>query len=241
MVKPKKGYIVGVGSRLDNLQTGLDVIGMTEIPFVSQGADLASGVISLATGDYVGAALSVGGLIPGVGQATGALKMARRAGKVMDAASNVKGAGKLLELTKKVDSVPTYKGTGKLLDITKKTESPKPKQSIAKNSEVDAKPTKRERVKEKEDIKVENAVQKPEVEKKLDIRDGITNRIEGQGLEDAIVKNESMYSLPKNVQKENYQKAIWQIEQGKPFYNPTGVMPKNRIFPNINPRPDMGI
>lgn len=142
-MKPKRGYIVGVGSRLDNFQTGLDVIGMTEIPFVSQGADLASGVISLATGDYVGAALSVGSLIPGIGQATGAAKMARRASKVMDAASNMKGTAKqtenLLELTGKSKGI--------------KTSPPKAKQqAIAKNSEVDAKPAKKEHVREREDV-----------------------------------------------------------------------------------------
>lgn len=225
-IKPKKGYIVGIGSRLDNLQTGLDVIGMTEIPIVSQGADLASGVISLATGDYVGAALSVGGLIPGIGQATGALKMARRAGKVMDAASNAKGAGKLLEVTKKVDTASTNKGAGKLLDITKKTESPTPKKSIAKNSEVDAKPAKKEKTKEREDVTPNDAQNEVVVGKKLDVRDGVTNQLEGQSIEGAILKNNSTSGLPKSIQKDNYNRAIEQIEQGKPFYNPTNGMGK---------------
>ncbi len=218
MKSPKKGYIVGVGSRLDNLQTGLDVIGMTEIPFVSQGADLASGVISLATGDYVGAALSVGGLIPGIGQATGAAKMARRAGKVMDAASNIKGTAKqtenFLELTGKSKGI--------------KTSPPKVKQqAIAKNSEVEAKPAKKEKAKEKEDIVSDNVQNETIVGKNLDIKDGVTNQLEGQSLEGAILKNNSTSGLPKSIQKDNYQRTIEQIEQGKPFYNPTGGMGKN--------------
>lgn len=141
-MKPKKGYIVGVGSRLDNFQTGLDVIGMTEIPVVSQLSDLSSGAISLARGDYIGFGLSMGGLIPGIGQATGAMKMARRAGKVMDAASNMKS---------------TAKQTDNLLELTGKSKgikAPPPKakqQAIAKNSEVDAKPAKKEHARERED------------------------------------------------------------------------------------------
>jgi A nuclease family of the HNH/ENDO VII superfamily with conserved AHH len=52
------------------VQTGLDVLGSTEIPILSQIGDLASGVISLAQGDYKGALLSLGGaFIPGLSQA----------------------------------------------------------------------------------------------------------------------------------------------------------------------------
>ena len=218
MVKPKKGYIVGVGSKLDNFQTGLDVIGMTEIPFVSQGADLASGVISLATGDYIGAALSAGSLIPGIGQATGAAKMARRAGKVIDSASNIKSSAKQTEKFLEL--------TGKSKGI--KTSPPKAKkQAIAKNSEVEAKPAKKEKVKEKEDVAPDNVQNETVVGKNLDIRDGVTNQLEGQSLEGAILKNNSTSGLPKSVQKDNYQKSIEQIEQGKPFNNPTNGMGKN--------------
>ena len=217
MMKPKKGYIVGVGSRLDNFQTGLDVIGMTEIPIVSQGADLASGVISLATGDYFGAALSVGSLIPGIGQATGAAKLARRAGKVMDAASNMKG---------------TAKQTENFLELTGKSKGikgapPKTKQqATAKNSEVDAKPAKKEKVKEKEDVTSDNNKTEQVVGKNLDVRDGVTNQLEGQSLEDAILKNNSTQGIKKNVQERNYY-TIEQIEQGKAIYNPTNGMGKN--------------
>lgn len=140
----KKGYITGVGSRFDGFMTACDVIGMSEIPFVSQGADLISGVGSLVTGDLVGAGLSVAGLIPGVGQVTGPAKMARRATKLVDAANNAKKttdtakqSKKLLELTnqgRKVDTINT---------------PPKP---TKKATEVDAKSPKKEAAKEKEDI-----------------------------------------------------------------------------------------
>ena len=86
--------IVGVGSRLGNFQTACDVIGMTEVPVVSQAADIISCGISLATGDYVGAALSVGSLIPGLGQATGAAKLARGSVKVVGKAQDIAKSGK---------------------------------------------------------------------------------------------------------------------------------------------------
>ena len=215
-MKPKKGYIVGVGSRLDNLQTGLDVIGMTEIPFVSQGADLASGVISLATGDYVGAALSVGSLVPGLGQATGAMKMARRAGKVMDAASNIKGTAKqtenFLELTGKSKGI--------------KTSPPKAKQqAIAKNSEVDAKVAKKEKINEKEDV-----VKNEEVGgRNLDIRDGVTNQLEGKWKETLRrLEKETGYGTSKNIQKTNNQKLKGYV--GNQNINPSGNMGKKPLW-----------
>lgn len=219
MIKPKKGYIVGVGSRLDNLQTGLDVIGMTEIPVVSQLSDLSSGAISLARGDYVGFGLSMGGLIPGIGQATGALKMARRAGKIMDAASNMKGAAKqtenFLELSGKSKGI--------------KNPHPKAKQAMAKNSEVEAKPAKKEIIKEKENVSADDVKNDAVDGKKLDVRDGITNQLEGQTIEGAILKNNSTSGLTKSAQKNNYQRAVEQIEQGKPFYNPTNSLGKNNF------------
>lgn len=211
-----KKIIVGIGSRLDNFQTGLDVIGMTEIPFVSQCADLGSGVISLATGDYVGAALSVGGLIPGIGQATGTMKIARRAGKVLDTASNVKG------IAKQTDNF--FEQTGKSI----KTSQTKTKQATTNKSEVNAKSAKKEDIREKEDITADDVNNKDVVKKHLDIRDGVTNQLEGQTLERAISQG-----LPKSVQKGNFQRAseqIKQIEQGKPFYNPTNGMGKESLW-----------
>lgn len=152
----KKGYITGVGSRFDGFMTACDVVGMSEIPFVSQGADLISGVGSLVTGDFVGAGLSVAGLIPGVGQITGPAKMARRAAKIVDAAGDAKKtvgtaqqSARLLELTSKGGKADTVKS---------------PSKPANRASEVDAKPAKKEAAKEKEDIDKKEADNVQEVD-----------------------------------------------------------------------------
>ncbi len=54
----------GGGSWVDGAQMALDGIGMTEIPFVSQGAELISAGISAYNGDYTGAAIGLGSMIP---------------------------------------------------------------------------------------------------------------------------------------------------------------------------------
>lgn len=131
--------IVGVGSRLGNFQTACDVIGMTEVPVVSQAADIISCGISLATGDYVGAALSVGSLIPGLGQATGAAKLARGSVKVVGKAQDIAKSGKPF------DSV-TLQGKGNnLSNVPEKT-------SVAKKNETGAKSAKEESHKEIENV-----------------------------------------------------------------------------------------
>lgn len=200
----KPGHIVGVGSRLDAVQTACDVVGMTEIPLVSQGADIASGLISLATGDYVGAALSAGGLIPGVGQATGAMKMARRTAKVVDAASDVKKGEKFLDLTLS----------------TRKVDVSSSKNTITKKSQIDAKQPQKTKELEKEKFSPDNVVQEPVVGGKLDIIEGngiSTNQLAGKGLD---------IKVEKPIQSSNYNSFVKTIEQGKPFYNPNNVMPK---------------
>lgn len=70
---------------LDGIQLGLDVVGL--IPVVGEVADLASGVISLARGDYVGAGLSLLSAIPFVGYAGTAGKAARYGAKMAEASS----------------------------------------------------------------------------------------------------------------------------------------------------------
>ncbi|HCC94255.1 MAG TPA: hypothetical protein DEQ26_07990, partial [Flavobacteriaceae bacterium] len=55
---------------LDSTQAVLDILGSTEIPIVSQLADIGSAGISLYNGDYLGAGLSLAGtIIPGLSQA----------------------------------------------------------------------------------------------------------------------------------------------------------------------------
>jgi len=60
----------------------LDGIGMTEIPFVSQGAELISAGISAYQGDYTGAAIGLGSMIPLGGKVFEGLKVARAAAKI---------------------------------------------------------------------------------------------------------------------------------------------------------------
>ena len=74
------------GGILNNVQTGLDIGGSSEIPIFSQLCDILSGGISAYNGDWVGAGMSLGGaIIPGLSQA----KLARRGLKLVDAATNV--------------------------------------------------------------------------------------------------------------------------------------------------------
>jgi len=61
---------------LDNVQIGLDVVGLA--PVVGEIADGINGVISLARGDYVGAALSFAAMIPFAGWGATAGKGARK-------------------------------------------------------------------------------------------------------------------------------------------------------------------
>jgi len=69
---------------LEKVQLGFDVVGMTEIPVVSQLADLGSAGISAYNGDYVGATLSMGAMIPIVGKAFEGARAARFAEKIAD-------------------------------------------------------------------------------------------------------------------------------------------------------------
>ena len=83
-IKPETGKEGITGEQiLDGIQLGLDVVGL--IPVVGEVADIASGVISLARGDYVGAGLSLLSAIPFVGYAGTAGKAARYGTKMAEA------------------------------------------------------------------------------------------------------------------------------------------------------------
>lgn len=69
---------------LDVVQVGLDVVGL--IPGLGEIADGLNGLISLARGDYAGAALSFAAMIPFVGMAATAGKWARRGARAADLA-----------------------------------------------------------------------------------------------------------------------------------------------------------
>lgn len=206
--------IAGVGSRLGNFQTACDVIGMTEVPVVSQAADIISCGISLATGDYVGAALSVGSLIPGVGQATGAAKLARGSVKMVGKAQDIAKSGKIVKSGDPFLSL-TMKGKGvDLTDVPKNT-------SIAKKTEINAKPASKQSAKEIEDVPVQSI--QPEVGSKLDT--GSTNPLEGINLSETMRPR-----VNRDVQSSNYAEYYKTIESGKRYYNPTGVMPKTNLW-----------
>ena len=80
-------------STLDNIQLGLDVLGL--IPGIGSAADVVNAGISLGRGDYVGAAVNLLGAIPGVGDAAKtAIKAADHAADVAKATKAAVGAGK---------------------------------------------------------------------------------------------------------------------------------------------------
>lgn len=75
----------------DKLQTGLDIVGM--VPIVGEVADLANAGISLARGDYEGAALSMAAMVPIAGNAAGAVKIGRRINNAVSDTAKVSARG----------------------------------------------------------------------------------------------------------------------------------------------------
>ena len=80
--------VVGVAAAVaDVVQVGLDIVGL--IPGLGEIADGLNGLISLARGDYAGAALSLAAMIPFAGWAATAGKFGRRAVNAVDAVGDV--------------------------------------------------------------------------------------------------------------------------------------------------------
>ncbi|MFK7106455.1 hypothetical protein [Flavobacterium oreochromis] len=94
---------------LDATQTALDLIGL--IPVVGEAADIVSGTISLARGNYGDAALSFASTIPLAGTAIGAGKIAKKAVKVLDKLEDNKGVYDLV--VKNADDIQGYVGQSK--------------------------------------------------------------------------------------------------------------------------------
>ncbi|MED4567968.1 HNH/ENDO VII family nuclease [Brevibacillus agri] len=90
----------GWGSFLDGVQLALDVVGL--IPGVGEIADLPNAGISLARGDYAGAALSLAACIPFAGWAATGAKLAGKATKALKA---TKTGSKVLKATEKASDV----------------------------------------------------------------------------------------------------------------------------------------
>ena len=75
------------GGLLDGVQIGLDVVGL--VPGVGEIADGANGLISLARGDYTGAALSFGAMIPFAGWGATGAKWVRTGVRLSDEAGGL--------------------------------------------------------------------------------------------------------------------------------------------------------
>lgn len=72
-------------STLDKIGISLDIIGSTEIPIISWGADLSSGLLSFTQGDWKGGLISFGGiLIPGGSEAKLASRLSKDAKYIED-------------------------------------------------------------------------------------------------------------------------------------------------------------
>ncbi|MCH5224511.1 MAG: hypothetical protein J1D77_00880 [Muribaculaceae bacterium] len=132
---------------------GCDVVGMTDIPVVSQGAEAISGVISLCQGDFISAALSVGSMVPGLGKTAELAKVGRRSVKVADGVATVGKEAKAMEkVVKNSDEVAKAVSQGnKVEKAAAKAPSPQPTKTNAKNvKETPKKETMNDRVNDKD-------------------------------------------------------------------------------------------
>ncbi len=108
--KEKKGWF---SSLLDGVSTALDIAGF--IPVIGTFADIANAGISLARGDYMGAAMNLVGAVPVIGDA------AKTAYKVNKASKLVKAADKVMDTSKAVAKgmKAAYPKISKTLDTVK--------------------------------------------------------------------------------------------------------------------------
>ncbi|MET4561964.1 RHS repeat-associated protein [Lysinibacillus parviboronicapiens] len=111
--KEKKGWF---SSLVDGVSLALDVAGF--IPVIGTFADIANAGISLARGDYMGAAMNIVGAVPVVGDAAKTAYKAGKAAKVGDAAiTTAKAADKVVDASKAVKGMKAaYTKVSKTLD-----------------------------------------------------------------------------------------------------------------------------
>lgn len=102
---------------LDATQTALDFVGL--IPVVGEAADIISGTISLARGNYGDAALSFASAIPVIGTALGAGKLAKKGAKILGKLEDQKGVYDLM--VRNADDIQGYVGQSK--DVVKRIEN----------------------------------------------------------------------------------------------------------------------
>lgn len=88
---------------LDVLQMLLDIVGF--IPGLGEISDGINALISLARGDYLGAALSAASMIPFAGWASGAAKIVRGADKALDVAKHADEIYDAAKIASKADAI----------------------------------------------------------------------------------------------------------------------------------------
>lgn len=173
-IKPYKS-----SGKFDVAMGALDVIGMTDIPVVSQLAEAGSAVGSLATGDLVGFGLSVGSMIPIAGKTCEIAKATRRAQRLANTTVDVvKNADKIADTTKAV---------GKNAKLGEITITKKIKDFEAGGTETIKKATKAKPTSAAKPAPASTKAKSPKIEgpkevqqagSKLDISDGVTNNID---------------------------------------------------------------
>ncbi|WP_254495413.1 contractile injection system protein, VgrG/Pvc8 family [Brevibacillus sp. RS1.1] len=147
----------GWGGFLDGLQLGLDLVGL--IPGLGEIADLANAGISLARGDYAGAALSLAACIPFAGWGATGAKLGMKAQKAITKGKKVaKATENATSSTKKAKAIVKNKspgnGRGKV-------------RTAARNAKEDM--SELEAVQKMKDGMLAKAMQKPAVQKSIEI------------------------------------------------------------------------
>ena len=119
------GFILNGADLATGAHLGLAALGSTEIPVVSQLADLADGVLSLAEGDTEGALMSAGGiLIPGFSQAKLLRTGARVAARVAEATSQATKMAKARAAGRAGELAAGITGKKKVIEVNGRTRVP---------------------------------------------------------------------------------------------------------------------
>lgn len=105
--------MTGVGSMSNGIGLACDLIGMSEIPIVDQGACIIGAIAYTVAGQPVDALLSLGSLAPGAGKVADAAKIARMGNKGIKVAEMTAKSAKVaenstkgLKSTKEIKKIP---------------------------------------------------------------------------------------------------------------------------------------
>lgn len=116
--------ITGYGSVANGIGMACDVIGMSEIPIVDQGACVIGAIAYGVAGQPVDALLSLGSIVPGAGKAADAAKIARMANKGVKVAEATAKSAKVAENSTK--AAKSAKKTKQLPKQPSKTQAKTP-------------------------------------------------------------------------------------------------------------------